>query len=74
MTISVAVLDVAASGTDSAVFPEQTVHSLSVENLTALPLRIRVVGAVGSQALRLVIEAGPMPILKMPPRETAPQN
>jgi len=75
MTTSVvAVLDVAASGTDSAVFPERVVHSLSVENLTALPLRVRVMGAPGSRALVVTIEAGPVPILKMPPREAVPQN
>ena len=67
MTSSVAVLDIVAGGTDSALLPEQPVHSLSVENLTALPLRVRVVGVPGSRALLVVIEGGPVPLLREPP-------
>jgi len=74
MTTSLAVLDIAARGTDSAVFPEQPVHSLSVENLTALPLLVRVISAPGSHALLVVIEAGPVPLFQTPPRAAAPQN
>jgi hypothetical protein len=74
MTMSVADLDIAAGGTDSALFPEQLVHSMSVENLTALPLRVRVLGAPGSRALLVVIEAGPVPLFQPPPRAAAPQN
>ena len=74
MTPSVAVLDIAAGGTDSAVFPEQSVHSVSVENLTALPLRVRVVGAPESRALLVVIEGGPVPLFRTPPRAATPQN
>lgn len=74
MTTPVAVLEIAAGGTDSAVFPEQPVHSMSVENLTALPLRVRVVGVPGSHALLVVIEGGPVPLFQTPPRAAAPQN
>jgi hypothetical protein len=74
MTSSVAVLDITAGGTDSAVFPEQAVHSLSVENLTALPLRVRVLGSPSSHALVVVIEGGPVPLFQEPSRAAPPQN
>ncbi len=74
MTTSVAVMDIAAGGTDSAVFPEQVVHSMSVDNLTALPLRVRVVGVPGTHALLVVIEGGPVPLFQIPPRAAPPQN
>jgi len=74
MTGCVAGLDIATGGTDSAVFPEQLVHSMSVENLTALPLRVRVMGAPGSRALLVVIEGGPVPLFQAPDRAAAPQN
>jgi hypothetical protein len=74
MTSCVADLDIEAGGTDSALFPEQLVHSMSVENLTALPLRVRVLGAAGSRALLVVIEGGPVPLFETPPRAAAPQN
>jgi hypothetical protein len=67
MPSSVAILDIVPGGTDSALFPEQLVHSVSVENLTALPLRVRVVGMPGPRALLLVVEGGPMPLLRAPP-------
>jgi hypothetical protein len=74
MTSCVADLDIAAGGTDSAVFPEQLVHSMSVENLTALPLRVRVMAAPSSRALLVVIESGPVPLFQNPGRAAAPQN
>ena len=74
MTTSVADLDIVAGGTDSAVFPEQLVHSMSVENLTALPLRVRVMSAPGSRALLVVIEGGPVPLFETPDRAPAAQN
>jgi len=74
MNPSLAVLDIAAGGTDSALFPEQLVHAMSVENLTALPVRVRVAGTHGSRALLVVIEAGPVPLFRTPPRATTPQN
>ena len=74
MTSCVADLDIAAGGTDSAVFPEQLVHSMSVENLTALPLRVRVMAAPSSRALLVVIEGGPVPLFQTPDRAAAPQN
>ncbi len=74
MTSCVADLDIAEGGTDSAVFPEQLVHSMSVENRMALPLRVRVIGAPGSRALLVVIEGGPVPLFQTPDRAAAPQN
>jgi hypothetical protein len=74
MTLSMAVLDIAAGGTDSAVFPEQPVHSISFENLTALPLRVRIMGAPGSRALLVVVEGGPMPLFQPPDRAAFPQS
>jgi len=74
MTTTVAVLDIAAGATDSALFPEQPLHSLAVENLTAQPLRVRVVGAPESRALLVTIEGGPVPLFQTPPRAAAPQE
>ena len=74
MSIPTAVLEVAVGRTDSAVLPEQPVHSVSVENLTSWPLVVRVVSVPGAHALLLVVEAGPVLLSRVPPESMVPQN
>ena len=69
-----AVLDIAVGATDSAVIPEQPVHSVAVENLTARLLRVRVACVPGSRAIFIVIEDGPVALSRALPEPEALQN